>query len=693
MFHHAEFPTWLAQASKLNIRLPIVWQGVQPELVATTKQWLASHSSLKVYWLGADAPQQATTISTGRNYQLLGTECDVLVINAFSGFAADAVAAISGCVKAGGLWLVLCPEFTLWQQQANPAHHSLLPYPLNAEQHQGQFIRFWLQQLQQSNVIIGHQQQLIKPLQWPAVHLTAPVQAPYASQDQELAVHAIQRVLTGHRRRPLVLTADRGRGKSAALGIAAAQLIHQAQQPFIITAPSPQAAAIAVQHFQQLTPANQHDKMHFVAIDELIQQAPTAALLLIDEAAAIPTPILQQLLARYSRIVFASTEHGYEGTGRGFTVRFQKHLHQQCPGWKKVHLEQPIRYQHNDPLEQLIFKCFLLKSPELTINKSIEAVSTVKYYAAADWLRQPHKLQQVFSLLSLAHYQTQVKDLASLLDNPDLSVMTLETEHKVLACALLSSEGNIAPELAQQIYTAERRLQGHLLAQSLAFHCGQPQLASLSLLRVMRIAVQPEMQRRQLGSQLLQHIDNFALQRGIAYLGTSYGVSVSLLKFWQQAGYLPIRLGQSADKASGEYSLLMLKAINQPSTHSQVLAQQFQQLLPSLVVEHYPQLTTTLLLALAMPKQQQALAANEIEQLRLFSQQKRPYELVSHLLLAWFNQHYPSLPKATAITLAAKLWQQQSWQQISAEFNFAGKKAILTDWQQALFNCLDQNNR
>lgn len=684
-----QLTTWLAQAASLQIRLPIVWQGNAEQLLPLTKQWLNNNSELTTYWLGDDAPPQATIVNAGRNYQLLGTECDVLVINAFNGFAADAVAASAGCVKAGGLWLLLCPEFSQWSQQFNTAHQSLLPYPLDASQHQGNFIAFWLQQLQQSNVIIGHNQQLLQSLTWPTKTTIKQAPSPYATCDQQQAVQAIQRVLTGHRRRPLVLTADRGRGKSAALGISAAQLVSQTTLPFIITAPSPQAAAIALQHFKMLAPDHLHNNFLFIAIDELMQQAPTAALLFIDEAAAIPTPILQQLLSRYSRIVFATTEHGYEGTGRGFTVRFQQHLNLHCPGWYKLHLKTPIRYQQNDPLEQLVFASFLLQSTSPLLSDLTNRCTNIHCYTAADWLKQPEKLQQVFSLLSLAHYQTQVKDLASLLDNPYLSVITLEAENTVLACALLSGEGKIEPQLAKQIYFGQRRLQGHLLAQNLAFHCAQPEMASLSLLRVMRIAVQPELQRQRLGSSLLGYIDAYAKDNNFAYLGTSYGVSLSLLKFWQQADYLPIRLGQRADKASGEYSLLMLKACKAVDDNSKELAGKFQQLLPSLVAEHYPKLEPQIILALSATAPAAPLTASELEQLWLFSQQQRPYELISHLLLVWFNHNFKTIPKTIAATLVAKLWQQHSWQQISTDYKLAGKNAILAAWQQLL--ALDKN--
>jgi tRNA(Met) cytidine acetyltransferase len=678
----AQLQQWQQQAAQLHIRLPVIWQGSQDNLLSHAAVLLSTISYDTLYWLGTEAPADAVNLTGKQNYQLLGSECDVLVINAFSGFNADLVAASAGCVKAGGIWLLLCPPFAKWQQQANPAHKSLLPYPLDAATYQGSFLSFLLAQLQQQNVLFIIEQYVTEPLSWPAMAQPHQAAAPCVTAEQQGAVAAILHVVSGHRRRPLVLAADRGRGKSAALGIAAAQLAAQGKQ-LLITAASPQAAATALTHFSQLTPVAQHSNLQFIPFDELLRSTKTADLLLVDEAAAIPTPVLQQLLQRFSRIVFATTEHGYEGTGRGFQLRFQQYLNQQCPGWRKLQIQQPIRYQQADPLEQLVFNCFLLRqsSNELTFsaNDEISAVT----YQAKDWLNSTNKLQQVFSLLSLAHYQTQIKDLAALLDNPRLQVVTLEQDSQVLACVLISHEGDIPPELANQIYLGERRLQGHLLAQSLAFHLAQPELASLSLWRIMRIAVQPVLQKQGLGTKLLGFVSQQAKQQNIHYLGTSFGVSTELLQLWQRNGYRAIRLGVSSDKASAEYSILMLKPVTADGEVVQQLNRQFGHNLFLTLSGQYPQLDANLALQLAIPLPDiPALTEAELQQLALFCRNQRPYELIDPILQRWFCRHYRALPPELAAPLCSLYWQHSSWPDLLTQYGFNNKNSALALFRQ-----------
>ena len=574
-------------------------------------------------------------------------------------------------MKAGGLWLVLCPPFEQWQTLPNPAHKKLLSYPLNADTHCGHFLSFWLKQLTQQNVILLKDTQLQQPLQWPAPPTQTQVAAPYRTADQAQAVEAILHVVSGHRRRPLVLTADRGRGKSAALGLAAAKLAAAGKQ-VLLTAPSPQAALTAQQHYAHQTKAN----LTFMPFDEILRHKPQTDLLLVDEAAAIPTPVLQHLLQQYSRIVFATTEHGYEGTGRGFQLRFQQYLDAACPGWKKLHLQAPIRYQAADPLEALIFASFLLGPAPAIADIALQAPRTMVWFNSGDWQTQPDILQQVFRVLSLAHYQTQVKDLAAMLDNPQLKVLTLLQDKLVLGCVLISIEGSFSATLSQQIYKGERRVQGHLLAQSLAFHLAEPALAETALWRVMRIAVLPELQGQGIGTALLQHLGHQAQQQGVPYVGTSFGATLSLLRFWQQAGYSAVRLGISSDKASAEYSIVMLRAAQCEGGKIKQLQQQFSSCLyHSLPL--YPMLDSALALLLVTPQQITLPKADTQQQIVLFLAGKRPFELVYPYLLQWFNQQRLNPANELHQLLCALLWQRYSWQRLSEAFNLPGKKAVI----------------
>jgi N-acetyltransferase 10 len=60
---------------------------------------------------------------------------------------------------------------------------------------------------------------------------------------------------------------------------------------------------------------------------------------------------------------------------------------------------------------------------------------------------------------------------------------------------------------------------------------------------------------------LLQKLSERRLTHSIDYLGVSYGLSSDLLKFWKKNQFLPIYIRQIASDLTGEYSCIMLKAI------------------------------------------------------------------------------------------------------------------------------------
>ncbi|MCC5827773.1 GNAT family N-acetyltransferase, partial [Alkalimonas sp.] len=588
---------------------------------------------------------------------------------------ADLVAAVSGSIKAGGLWLLLTPEPEQWIKQPNIDHRHLLPYPLDAASHQGDFLPFFYHRLQQCSLAWLTPDEIIQAPGFSAAKNSEPAPAPYASTEQQAAVATIRKVALGHRKRPLVLTAHRGRGKSAALGLAAAELAQQGK-PILLTAPNEAAAAICQQHFAAHTDTEQQSLLRYLPIDVLLKQQPKADLVLVDEAAAIPTPLLQQLVQAYPRVVFATTEHGYEGTGRGFQLRFQAYLQQHFAGFKQLQLQQPIRYAADDPLEQLLFHTLLLN---LTEPDPLWAGNTeqlqLQQLSSAQLVKQPQLLQSLFHLLSLAHYQTRVDDLAALLDNPQLEIFALLQDNALLACALISLEGELPELLSKEILLGKRRVQGHLLAQSLAFHLQQPELSQQPMARIQRIVVHPKLQGQGLGTMLLTHICEH-YQQAERLLGTSFAVATKVLNFWLKAGFVPVRLGIKADQASGEHSLLMLKPSDKQQSRLQQLESNFCRQLYHQIPALYPELSPALLRQLVTPPQQ-ALSQLDYQALILFADQQRPFELVYSQLLLWFNQHVQDVAAADAELCIALFWQKKGFDDLAKAYGFPGKKQLI----------------
>ncbi len=694
--HHSErqqvLQAW-QQCRQQRWRLPL-WLAGDPEFIQQQWHWLyeqlfnvtpaTTHDAPAVFWLGAApeltglTPPATLTLMNGQaRQQLLGRECEVLVVNACQGIDWDLVAASMGCLKAGGLWLLLTPEPASFSQQPNPAARRILSYPLDASQHVGNFQRYLVTCLQQQAVLCWQPGELRwgQPLSaLPAIDDSAaavPAPAPYASACQQQAVSAIWQVVKGHRNRPLVLTAHRGRGKSAALGIAAAQLQQAGKQRLIITAPQPAAAQVALNTAQQLL-GEQAAALQFWPVDRLLAEKPPLDLLMIDEAAAIPAPQLQQLTDHYSRIVFATTEHGYEGTGRGFQLRFQQYLQQHRPGWRRLQLKQPVRYGVGDPLELSIFGCFLLCATVNELSDTVPAdLAKVQYrrYQSADLQQQPALLKQIFALASLAHYQTSVRDLWAWLDDPDLQIFCLEAQQQVLAVAVVSTEGRLPAELSQQIYQGKRRVQGHLAAQSLIYHLQMPEFADNLLWRIQRLVVQPQLQQRGLGRHLLQQLAESASQQSVQLLCSSFGATASLLKFWQQAGYQPIRLSQKTEQSSNEHSVLVAMASD---TAQQLLVaelqQQFQDELWSNRAHQWQQLDPVLLCRMLQPAHR-PVSRLEQRQLQLFAAGQRDFPAVQYALTNWLAGHYPQLSPAEQVWWVRLCWQHWPVSVLSRQLN------------------------
>ncbi len=507
-------------------------------------------------WLGESAPEIFYSISINKAQNWLGNEKQVVIFDANNDFNPDSFAAISGIVVGGGLFFLLLPEKDRWNEIYDSYFGQRLIQSINSTAE--------LIVINQNNEIYDLVPDRKKDIS------SRKYISPFLTADQQYAVETIEEQVLSDANTPLVLISDRGRGKSAALGLVAARLIKAGIKNITITAPRMRATDIVFKHIKELLPDAVSSRgkvqigdctIQFYSPDQLIQEYVPTDLLLVDEAAGIPVPLLTSFLQKYPQCIYATTVHGYEGTGRGFALRFNKILNEYNPAWIKLQMQTPIRWPENDPLEQWMFSLLCLDAEVVDIS-SMPKISADKLehklLLKSEFVNDQILLNEVFALLVLAHYRTRPKDLKSLLDDDDISLyVTFHNKH-VVAVALVIQEGRFSASLSSLVYRGERRPAGHLLAQTLTYHCGVEHAATLNYSRVMRIAVHPELQQQGIGTGLIDFIINNERKQGRDAIGTSFGMNEVLLNFWQKEKFKVVRIGFTREQTSGEHAAIML---------------------------------------------------------------------------------------------------------------------------------------
>lgn len=543
-----------------------------------------ARTSLEILTCGVkgNLPCTHTQTDNQKFRQLLGREFDWLIYNAWQGTRASALAALSGTIKQNGLMILLCPNFKHWPGYKDNYLHKRISYGELEQFQHSSFICHLIEQIQVSPDTL-----LLTPqgLTGQNAMLTA---SSDAEQDritqQRTVIEKIKKVVTGHSKRPLVITADRGRGKTAALGIAAAELANERQCKILVTAPQKASVETLFRHAQHLQ-NNTTKQLEFIAVDDLVLNEHEADLVIVDEAAALPVELLKQLTRQFARIVFSSTIHGYEGSGRGFEIRFAPWLKQQRPGSHFMQLTLPFRWQPNDPLEQFWWQSLHLKrfsSPSLKSEPDYQDIQ-IKLYSGAELIAHPPLLNSVFSMLIEAHYQTTPDDFMAMLDAPEqrlfLAFCGEPVDDNLLGALCGNLEGKLSDcELKSGVIRGQRRVQGHMLAQQMALGMGQSQYLAYSYFRVIRIAVNDQYRRCGVGKAMLAHLEHWARSQNLHYLGSSFGASAALMAFWQNSGFYPVLTGFHRDKATAEFNLTVLKPISASGEFSTLKPQQLDNL-------------------------------------------------------------------------------------------------------------------
>ena len=480
-------------------------------------------------------------------------------------------------------------------------------------------------------------------------------------------------------RSTVALTAGRGRGKSSALGVSIAAAIAHGYSNIFVTSPSPEnlktlfefvfKAFDALKYTEhadyELVQSTNPDfnkaivrvnvfRSHRQTIQYIAphdwQKLGQAELVVIDEAAAIPLPLVKKLLGPYL-VFLSSTVNGYEGTGRALSHKLIQQLREQGRDsadsggavssgtsaavsgrvFRDVTLDEPIRYGAGDKIESWLNGLLCLDAnnhiPRI-ISSCPHPSECELFYVERDTLLSYHKaseefLQRMVGLYVSSHYKNSPDDLQLLADAPAHHLFVLlgpvskqqNTLPDILCVVQLCLEGEISKESVRNSLARGLKAAGDMIPWTMSTQFQEPEFASLSGARVVRIATHPELQRMGYGQRAIEQLASYykgeitsmdedsdsggeggsngaptpkttegggLLQEklrprtglpplltrlvdrraeSLSWLGVGFGLTHSLLRFWTRAGFSTVYLRQTTNDLTGEHSSIMLRPL------------------------------------------------------------------------------------------------------------------------------------
>lgn len=494
---------------------------------------------------------------------ILGQEFSALILDGTTAWPDNALGAAAGCVKAGGTLFLLMPH-------GLTASHSPSPY----EVHLKQRLKRYMSPVPKIPGIWS-----IRPLDIERTKAQAPIidntqPAPWLAEQSAVVTRLANRC-SNHEKSLDLLLAKRGRGKSAALG-----RVVNALNPQDNLTPAPDITLTA-SHPDQVITTQQHTGPHPLRHTPLdVAMRSTGDILMVDEAGSVPLPVLKQLAANYTHSIFAGTVDGYEGTGRALAVRLASAWHQTEASASQAQnhtLNHPIRWPAGDPVEAMVqdvLRLGLVETAETNSKFDVLALSDVHHQRVSpdQLLNDETLLDEVFSLLLQAHYQTTSKDLKHLLNQQQLSLWVQTHKGTLTGACLVAHEGDLSDDVQQGIVQGVRRPAHQRLPMLLHRQCNKREILNAHYWRVVRIAIEPKYHRQGLGAcflnalqaeaQRLANLDDTAPR----FIGASFGASVAGYDFWQNSGFHAIHWGFRLNPRSGQRALAVIKPIDEEET-------------------------------------------------------------------------------------------------------------------------------
>ncbi|KAJ3429381.1 RNA cytidine acetyltransferase [Anaeramoeba flamelloides] len=497
------------------------------------------------------------------------------------------------------------------------------------------------------------------------------------------------------------MTASRGRGKSAALGLAIAAAIGYGYSNIFVTSPSPENLKTLFQFifkgfdalgysehlgYEVVQSTKQSMNKAIIRVNIFKDHRQTiqyfkpqdqkmlsqAELLVIDEAAAIPLPLVSKMMGNYL-VFLSSTISGYEGTGRSLSLKLIKKLRTENTFFKHSSTElirksisenngndndnddenekdkngtKKANHSSKKWLNDLL--CLDAVVPERSGTKCPVPESCELYYVNRDTLFSYHKatelfLRQMIALYVSSHYKNSPNDIQLMSDAPThhlfvlVAPVTKTRKLPEIICVIqVAMEGLISKETMLETLGKGKRGAGDLIPWTISHHYQDENFGTLSGGRIVRIATREGLEKMGYGSHALKlltdyysgkftnlnedekSIDDNTLKKRrtnkdnnnnknhkldknknrnsikriddvksikneeikpkknlpplliklenrkpehLHYLGTSFGITYPLFRFWKKNNFYPIHIRQTENALTGEFSCIMVKEI------------------------------------------------------------------------------------------------------------------------------------
>ncbi len=539
---------------------------------------------------------------------VLGETYSSLLIDFTEGFHPNDLGIIVETIAEGGIIIAISPPVHAWNNLISKWHEELVSEPYSVKDVVPRFYRRFIRRTLQAEGIIvfdADKRKVIKRYEFRKVEesreeikipeeereISKKLYKLCATQDQVRVLEIFEHFFDRKKeRKAVVITADRGRGKSAVLGIVTPYLIWRMYKVLkrpvriMVVAPTPYAVQtffkflrkglvrygikFKVKESNGITTVvnSKFARVEYVVPRRAMVEKDLADIVIVDEAAGIDVPVLWKISEGVKFMIFSTTIHGYEGTGRGFSIRFLRRLERdETVEIVKIHMTEPIRYGKGDPIEKWLYDVLLLDAQPAELNEEdVKAIKEGKLefeFLDKDELFSNEKLlREFFGIYVLAHYRNRPSDIVILADMPNHLAFRVSVNGKTVCSLHVAVEGRIDDETIKKMAEGYKP-RGQVIPDLILKHYWDYDFPKNVGLRVVRIATHPSVMSMGIGSFALRKIVEWAEREDMDWVGSGFGVSPELMRFWIRNGFSPIHITPQRNEVSGEHTLVVIRPL------------------------------------------------------------------------------------------------------------------------------------